>query len=136
MRTNAKLKFAAAFLALASLSLAFTLDQSAGQAQGNTIRGWLTDAACARGRANGGKFTGGNPDCAKKCVAEGSRIVLALPDQKKLLVVINPEPAKSNVGNFVEATGTIDAESGTIEIRSLKMIEEGRAICALPRKKT
>ncbi len=135
MRTNVNI--AAALLALAGFSLLFAADQSAAaQAEGKTVRGWLTDAACAHGRANGGKFTGGNPDCAKKCVAEGSKIVLALPDQKKLLVVTNPETAKSNVGNFIEATGTIDAESGTIEIRSLKMLEEGRAICALPGKKT
>src|SRR5213593_4157766 len=130
MRTSATLNFTAALLALAGLSLFFALEQrAAAQARVKTIRGWLTDAACARGRANGGKFTGGNPDCARKCVAEGSKIVLALPDQKKLLVVTNPETANSNVGNFIEATGTIDAESGTIEIKSLKLLEEGRATC-------
>lgn len=133
MRTM--VKFGAVVLVPISLLLAFALSLASAKAQGKAVSGWLADAACARGRANGGKFTGGNPDCAKRCVAEGSKIVLALPDEKKLLVVTNPETARGNVGNFVEVKGIMDVESGTIEIRSVKLLEEGRAICAYPRKK-
>ena len=97
------------------------------------LRGWLTDEGCARGRANGDNYTGGNPDCARRCVAEGKRIVLALPDEKMLLVVANPEVAKDNVGNYVEVDGTVDAD--TVRIRSVKMLQEGAAACAAPSKK-
>lgn len=102
-------------------------------AESKTLRGWLTDEACARGRAAGGKYTGGNPECARKCVAEGKKIVLALPEEKKLLVVANRETAKSNVGNYVEVTGNVDGE--TVQISSLTMLREGVAMCAAPRKK-
>jgi hypothetical protein len=97
------------------------------------LRGWLTDEGCARGRANGDNYSGGNPDCARRCVAEGKRIVLALPEEKMLLVVANPEVAKDNVGNYVEVDGAVDADS--IRIRSVKMLQEGVASCAAPKEK-
>lgn len=122
------------FMALAAITMA-AASQSGAQAQSATMRGWLTDEACARGRANSGKFTGGNPDCARKCVAKGEKIVLAVPEEKKLLLVANPELAKSNVGNYVEIAGAINAQAQTVEIKSVTLLEEGRATCALPRKK-
>jgi len=114
--------------ALLALCLASGFSQA-----GPSFRGWLTDEACARGRAAGDKYTGGNPDCARRCVAEGQRIVLALPQEKRLLVVANPELAKGNVGNYVEVDGAVDAD--TIRLRSVRMLEEGVAACAAPRDK-
>ena len=107
-----------------------------GQAQTRTIRGWFSDEACARGRANSGTYTNTNPECARRCVAEGKKIVLIAPDEKKVLTVANQDIAKSNVGNEVEVSGTIDAKSETVEIKSVKLLEVGHATCSAPRKKT
>jgi len=106
-----------------------------GQAQTRTIRGWLSDEACARGRANSGTYTNTNPECARKCVAEGKKIVLIAPDEKRVLTVVNQDVAKSNVGNEVEVSGTIDIKNETVEIKSVKLLEEGHASCSAPRQK-
>ena len=115
---------------LAAIPLTF------GQEEARTIRGWLSDEACARGRATSGTYTNTNPECARKCVAEGKKIVLIAPDEKKVLTVANQDIAKSNVGNYVEVKGTIDTKNETVAIEALKMLEEGRAMCSAPRKKT
>jgi hypothetical protein len=43
-------------------------DQASRSAENKTIRGWLSDEMCAKGRASSGVFTGTNPMCAKECV--------------------------------------------------------------------
>ena len=103
--------------------------------QGKTLRGWLSDEQCARGRAKGGVYTGTNPDCAKQCVAKGAKIVLVMPDEKQILNVANQAAAENNIGDYVEVNGKIDREAGTLRIESLKLITEGRAMCALPKPK-
>jgi hypothetical protein len=75
--------------------------------QGSTIQGWISDEQCARGRASSGVYTGTNPECAKQCVAEGAKIVLIVPDQKRVLIVANQAAAKGNVGDYVEVTGEV-----------------------------
>ena len=60
------MKYLLAVLLLASTGLA-----------AETINGWVSDAECATGRAKDGIFTGTNPDCAKRCVGEGKKIVSA-----------------------------------------------------------
>src|SRR5688572_7747478 len=127
-------------MTLAHCSLFLTLAALAavpltGQAQTETIRGWLSDEGCARGRAKSGTFTNTNPECARKCVAEGKRIVLIAPDERKVLIVANQDIAKSNVGNEVEVSGTIDVKSETVEIKSVKLLEVGHATCSAPSKK-
>ena len=116
--------------ALAAIPLTF------GQEEAQTIQGWLSDEACARSRATSGTYTNTNPECARKCVAEGKKIVLIAPEERKVLAVTNQDMAKSNVGNYVEVKGTIDTKNETVEIKALKMLEEGRAACSAPRKKT
>ena len=99
------------------------------------IKGWISDQTCAQGRANGGIFTGTNPDCAKKCIASGTKMVLIVPDQKKLLLVANPEAAKTHIGDFVEVTGSIDANTKTLHIDTLKLLTKGVAMCDPPKAK-
>lgn len=105
---------------------------SAGSA---TIKGWISDEGCARGRASGGLFTGTNPECAKKCIASGKKMVLIVPDQRMLLTVANPDAAKANIGDFVEITGSVGARTKTLHIDSLRLLTKGVAMCGLPAKK-
>ena len=126
--SHAGLLFLAAILVSPAL-------QNARAAENTTIKGWISDAGCAQGRANGGIFTGTNPDCAKKCIASGAKMVLIVPDRKKLLLVANPEAAKTHIGDFVEVTGSVDASAKTLHIDTLKLITKGVAMCDPPKAK-
>lgn len=103
--------------------------------QSKGIRGWLSDESCARGRASGGVFTGTNPDCAKKCVAQGKKIVLIVPDEKMILDIANQSAASKNVGDYVEVTGAVNPQTKSLHIDSLKMVEKGQAMCSVPPRK-
>lgn len=131
MRSIAGMCFAVA----AAIFCLGAVTQSGVRADGITIRGWLADEDCARGRANSGVYTATNPDCARECVAKGARIVLIVPEQKQILVIANPETAKSNVGNYVEVLGSVDPKAKMLRVDSLKMLEEGHAQCDVRPKK-
>jgi hypothetical protein len=105
-------------------------------AQKSVIRGWLSDEDCAGGRAKAGLYTGTNPECAKKCVHDGKKIVLIDSDHKRLLVISNQAPAVANVGDYVEISGDLDDQARTLHIDSLKLLEKGRAMCGVPPKKS
>lgn len=104
-------------------------------ASDSVIKGWISDKDCATGRANGGTFTGTNPQCAKKCISKGATTVLIVPDQKLLLTIDNPTAAKSNIGDYVEVTGAVNEKAKTLHIAGLKMLTKGVAMCDLPAKK-
>jgi hypothetical protein len=99
------------------------------------LRGWLSDELCAKGRAEDGTYTATNPRCAKECVAKGKKIVLVDPQGKRVVVISNPDIAKKNVGDEVEITGQVDAQTKTLHADSLKFLEKGTAMCAAPAKK-
>lgn len=101
----------------------------------SVVRGWLSDEGCAGGRAKSGTYTGTNPDCAKKCVAEGKKIVLVDRDHKRLLVIVNQDAAKESVGDYVEINGDLNQQNKTLRVESLKLLEKGRAMCDVPAKK-
>lgn len=109
-------------------------------AQQNTektdLRGWLSDEGCAGGRASSGLYTGTNPDCAKRCVREGKKTVLVDADHKRLLTIENPDAATERVGDYVEITGDLNAQAKTLRIDSLKLLEKGRAMCGVPKKRS
>lgn len=100
------------------------------------LRGWLSDEGCAGGRASSGLYTGTNPDCAKRCVREGKKTVLVDQDHKRLLTIENPDAAAERVGDYVEITGDLNAQAKTLRIDSLKLLEKGRAMCGVPKKKS
>ena len=105
-------------------------------AGGKTVlRGWLSDEGCAGGRAKSGLYTGTNPDCAKKCVSEGKKIVFVDSDHKRLLSIANQDAAKERVGDYVEISGEVNEESKTLRVDSLTLLEKGRAMCDVPAKK-
>jgi hypothetical protein len=131
MFSSARLSFAAvSLLALVFLTPAWS---SAGGKV--VLRGWLSDEGCAGGRAKSGLYTGTNPDCAKKCVSEGKKIVFVEPDHKRLLTIANQDVAKEHVGDYVEISGEVNEESKTLRVDSLTLLEKGRAMCDVSAKK-
>lgn len=122
-------------LVLFAVALLLAIASRKASAGGSTIKGWISDEGCARGRASGGLFTGTNPECAKKCIASGKKMVLIVPDQRLLLTVANPDAAKAHIGDFVEVTGSVEAKAKTVHIESLKLLTKGVAMCDAPAKK-
>lgn len=120
-------------LALIFLSAVALWSQQGGTQPATSIRGWLSDEQCARGRAESGEYTGTNPRCAKECVAKGKKIVLIDPDAKVIYDIANQSLAKKNVGDYVEISGQTDVKAKTIRIASLKMLAPGVASCARPK---
>jgi hypothetical protein len=109
------------------LACAFAATQAA-RKDSNAIKGWLSDEQCARGRARSGAFTGTDPECAKKCIAEGWKIVLIDPEAKRVLTIQNPGVAQDNIGNYVEVEGTLTSVK-SFHIDSLKKLSSGVAEC-------
>jgi len=99
------------------------------------LRGWLSDEQCARGRAEGGKFTATNPDCAHKCVGEGKKVVFVDPAGKRVLTLADQIEAKKNLGNYVEITGSVDSAKETLRPDSIKFLDQARPMCEVPTKK-
>ena len=117
------------------IALVFLMPASLSAGGKTVLRGWLSDEGCAGGRAKSGLYTGTNPDCAKKCVTEGKKIVFVDPDHKRLLTIVNQDVAKERVGDYVEISGELNEESKTLRVDSLTLLEKGRAMCDVPAKK-
>jgi len=129
-------QFAVLALFDGSLVFAFHVRLQGQDPQKTVLHGWLSDEGCAGGRAHSGVYTGTNPDCAKKCVKEGRRIVLVDADHKRLLAISNPDAAMERVGDYVEISGDLNDQAKTVRIASLELIEKGRAMCDVPKKKS
>src|SRR2546421_5604964 len=84
----------------------------------STVRGWLSDGGCAGERASSGTYTSTNPDCAKRCVHNGKKIVLIDPEHKRLLTIANQDAAKEQVGDYVEISGELDEQARSLRIDS------------------
>jgi hypothetical protein len=97
--------------------------------QTEVLRGWFSDEQCAKGRAESGTFTGTNPECAKRCVSQGKKIVFIDPEKKRVLVLANQDAGTNHVGDYVEIAGEIDAKRMTLHADSVKFLEKGVAMC-------
>jgi hypothetical protein len=118
---------------LTVILLACALAQAATEAK--TLHGWLSAEACARARASGGVFTGTNPECAKRCVEEGKKIVFIDPDSRRVLDISNQDAACGSIGDEVEVAGSVDSGTKVLHIDSLKLISRGVAECERPKSK-
>jgi hypothetical protein len=116
---------------IAFLLIAFGLSRAG--SENKTLRGWLSDEACARGRAKAGLYTGTNPECAKRCVAQGKRIVFIDPEARLVLDISNQGAALSNIGDEVAITGEVDVGKNVVHIDSMKLISRGVAMCTRPK---
>ena len=53
-----------------------------------TWTGWFSDSQCATARAKSGVFTPTNPDCAKKCMENGSAVVFISAPAQALYTIL------------------------------------------------
>ena len=113
-------------------ALAFVLAALPGYGESRTVTwtGWFADQRCVAPRAAKGVFTPSNPECARKCIEEGSAVVF-LPDQQKALYTVKSyAAAKDDLGWHVEVTATADDEGGTLTVTSVKRLEYVGAACS------
>lgn len=117
------------------IALSFLAGFVPARANNEVLRGWLSDEQCARGRAEGGRFTATNPDCAHKCVGEGKKIVFVDPASKRVLTLVDQAEAEKNLGNYVEISGSVDSAKRTLRADSITFLDQARPMCEVPTKK-
>lgn len=87
-----------------------------------TVHGVISDSMCkfdhsAMIKSGHGKDAA---SCAKKCISEGSKIVLADKKDNAVYTFSNSKQAKAMVGKSVAVTGHIDPQTKVIHIHSIK----------------
>ncbi len=115
-----------------SIALLLTLNLCAAS---RTWTGWFSDEKCARARANSGTYTATNADCARRCIEEGAAVVFIAEQEKALYVVKNYPAAKDDLGYNVEVTGTLDGQTQTLTVQSVKRLEAVGPSCGRPKLK-
>ena len=89
------------------------LSHAADAAKSSSWNGWITDEQCGAKNANAdGKA------CALKCAKNGSKLVLYVEGDKKLIALDNQDEAMKHVGVPVTVTGTM--EGGTIKVQKIE----------------
>lgn len=79
--------------------------------QSRTLKGWVSDSACA---AHGKK------DCASmKHVEDGAKLVLVSEGDNKVWTITNPESLAKHQGKHVEVKASTNAEKETVTIKEV-----------------
>jgi hypothetical protein len=99
-----------------------------------TMRGWFVDEACTRGRIAEGRIEPDNPDCAKRCVKEGSKLMFMSESDKAMFEVKDPAVQVKNIGYYVEISGSTDG-SKMLTVNGVKQLAEVGSMCARPKLK-
>ena len=58
------------------------------------------------------------------CGKKGYKAVLIDPKGKRVLVITDQEMAKKNLGDYVEVSGVVDVQAGTVKPDSIKFLEK------------
>ena len=98
-----------------------------------TWTGWFSDKGCAHLRD--GEVAPNGTECVKKCLQDGAKAVFLSEQAKAIFDVRNYPSVMDDVGFRVELTGTVDEETKTLTVKSVKHLSEVVSTCALPRKK-
>jgi hypothetical protein len=115
-----------------SASLAFLLTLNLCAAS-RTWTGWFSDEKCARARASSGTYSATNADCARRCIEGGAAVVFIAEQEKALYMVKNYTAAKDDLGYQIEVTGTLDEQTQTLTVQSVKRLQAVGPSCARPK---
>jgi len=100
-----------------------------------TATGWFDCDRCTSGRVKSGEVGPANQECARKCIKEGARVVFLDEKRKASFVVDNPEKTRGIESDYVDFTGTMNAEAGTVHVDSVKVKSKYVAKCGKPQSK-
>ena len=96
--------------------------------------GWFSDSQCATARAAAGSFSATNPDCAKKCIENGSAPVFISEQERAVFKIKNYSSALDDLGYYLEITGVVDEAEKTISVEKVKRLSQEGAACTRQRK--
>jgi hypothetical protein len=99
------------------------------------VTGWFSDEGCAGTKLAADKVTPNGTVCVKKCLDEGATPVFVDAKARAMYRVKDYPGVKDDVGFYLELTGVIDANAGTISVRSVKHLGDVMQMCARPAKK-
>lgn len=108
------------------VSVAFCADQKPANSA-STRLGWFGDAACTRERVQAGEVDPNNPECAKRCVKDGSPLGFIDERAKTFTVVSNPETVINDIGYRVEIAAHMTGDK--LEVQSVKHLSAINAMC-------
>jgi len=100
-----------------------------------TWTGWFSDQKCAAPRAQSGTFTATNPDCAKKCLEEGTPAVFIAQDAKVVLKVTGYANVAADLGYRLEVRGTVNEAGDELAVERVTRLEYQGASCGRPKQK-
>ena len=72
---------------------------------------------------------------ARKCIEKGSPVVFIAEQEKAIYVVKDYAAAKDDLGYKIEVTATVDDESKTIAVQSVKRLEAVSLSCSRAKAK-
>src|SRR5712692_11398502 len=104
---------------------AFTLTNSA-EADPKTVTwtGWFSDSQCALARAASGTFTATNPECAKRCIQNGSAPAF-ITEQAQAVFTVRDYPAVvDDLGFRVEVLAEVDEAAKTLSVKKVTRLSE------------
>jgi hypothetical protein len=126
-----RFKLAAALLLLVTPALL----GASGDNVAVTATGWFDCDRCTAGRVKNGEVGPAGQECARKCIKEGAKVVFLDEKRKASFVVDNPETTRGIESDYVEFTGTLNAEAGTVHVDSIKVKSKYVASCGKPNSK-
>jgi hypothetical protein len=97
-----------------AVSVLFFMVMSASAADKTTVNGWVSDDKCGAKGASAEHAA-----CTKKCLSKGANLAV-VTDDKKVLVVDNPDALKGHEGHHVAVTGEVTGDK--IHVDSMKML--------------
>ena len=68
-----------------------------------SVKGWVVDEKCGVKGAHAG-----SEQCSRKCIADGSKMVVVTDSDQQMLYVDNPDALKDHIGHHVAIEGTIN----------------------------
>jgi hypothetical protein len=98
------------------------------------LTGWFSDERCAPARLTVEKLGPSNPDCSATCIKNGAAAVFISETGREILKVKNHAGVIDDLGYHVAVTGTVDRETHTVTVESVKQLSYDGAACARPRK--
>jgi hypothetical protein len=102
---------------MASLSLGFAGDQT------GTYTGEIMDKQCAdmQSHDNMVQAEGAHNarECTLSCVKNGGQLALFDQTAKKVYTIADAKKAQEYAGQKVKATGTVDSNTGTLDVKSI-----------------
>ncbi len=100
-----------------------------------TATGWFGCDKCSPARVKADEPGPPGQECARKCIKDGAKVLFIDEKRKELFTVDNPEATRGIESDYVEFTGTMNAEAKTVHVDSVTVKKKYVAKCGVPKSK-